>query len=90
MPLLVPTSGSVIAADGNIDESVMKYTELFLVADEGVAASANITHGLIAASTVMLLRAPVAGMSQIVSFFPSGCLAVDGLEDGDVIALIRE
>jgi hypothetical protein len=90
MPILVPTSGSIIASDGNIDASVMKYTELYLVADEGVAASANITHGLVAASTVMLLRAPTAGMSQVVSFFPSGCLAVDGLENGDIIALVRE
>jgi len=90
MGILVPTSGSVYAADGNIGPSVMKFTQLFLVADEGVAASANIQYGLVAASTIALIRAPVAGMSPIMSFFPSGCLSIDGLENGDITALIRE
>ena len=90
MGILVPTSGSVYAADGNIGPSAKKFTQLFLVADSGAAASALIQHGLVAASTVAMLRAPEAGMSPIMSFFPSGCLSISGLEDGDITALIQE
>ena len=90
MGIYVPTSGSVYGSDASIPGSVKRYTELFLVADAGAAASANIQHGLIAASTIALLRAPDSGMSPGISFLPSGCLSIDGLEDGDVVALIKE
>ena len=89
MGIYFPTSGSVYASDGSIGPSLNKWTQLYLVADAGAAASANIQMGLIAASTVAILRAPTAGMSPVITFVPTGCLSINGLEDGDVIALIK-
>lgn len=85
-----PTSGSVYGSDGAIPDSAGNMTQLYLVANEGVAASANIQHGAVTASTIALLRAPEAGMSQVITFISSTCLSVSDLEDGDVIALIRK
>ena len=83
------TSGSVFAADGSIPLSINRFTQLYLVADAGVAASALITTGLIAASTLAILRAPVAGQSPVITLMSSTCLSISGLENGDVIALMK-
>ena len=85
----IANSGSAYAADGDIPDSINNWTQLYLVADSGKAASANIQVGAIAASTIAILRAPTAGMSGVITLIRSTCLSIDGLEDGDVIALIK-
>jgi hypothetical protein len=84
-----PTSGSVFGSDGVIAESVGRYTQLYIVADAGGAASANIQTGSIAASTIAILRAPAGGMSPVITLISSTCLSVDSLGSGDVVALIK-
>ena len=86
-----PTSGSVIASDGVIAHSAnARLTQLYLVADVDAAASAQITMGTPAASVIALLRAASGRMSPVITLMPPTCLAVAGLDSGDVIALIRK
>lgn len=89
MGIYFATSGSVYAADGNIGPSLDKFTQVYLIADEGVTASARIQMGLITASTMFTLKAASGLQSPTISFMPTGCLSIDGLENGDVIALIK-
>lgn len=90
MTLWAPNSGSVFGSDGAIDASADKPTWLFLIADVDAAASANINHGSPAASTVMTLRSASGRQSPTVGpIVSSTCLIVDGLDSGDVIALVK-
>ena len=84
-----PTSGSVYAADASIGPSLNKWTQIYLIADEGKTASANIQMGLVAASTMFLLKAASGLQSPTITMIPTGCLSINGLENGDVIALVR-
>ncbi len=88
--LFLPSSGSVYAADGVIAHSVGRFTQLYIVADESAAASANINTGTPAASTLMKLHASACTQSPMVSFLASTCLVIDGLSGGDVIALFKD
>ena len=89
MGIYFPTSGSVYGSDGSIGPSLNKFTQVYLVADPGVTASANIQMGLVAASTMFTLKAASGLQSPTISFVPTGCLSINGLENGDVIALIK-
>jgi hypothetical protein len=90
MTLWVPNSGSKISSDGSIDASASgKLTFLFLISDPGAVASADIKHGSPAASLLMTLRSASGQQSPTISVVTSTCLIVDGLDSGDVIALVR-
>ncbi len=89
MGIFFPTSGSIFASDGDIDESLNKFTQVYLVADQGKTASANIQAGVVAASTMFMLKAASGLQSPMVAIVPTGCLSIDGLENGDIIALVK-
>ena len=85
------TSGSVFAADGVIAHSGSnRFVQLYIAADVDVPASATITMGTPAASVIALLRAGSGQQSPVITLMPSTCLTIAGLEDGDVVALIRK
>lgn len=89
MGVYFPTSGSVYASDASIGPSLNKWTQIYLVADQGVTASANIQMGVITASTMFLLKAASGLQSPTITFIPTGCLSINGLSNGDVIALVK-
>lgn len=84
------TSGSVYGADGVIENTTKTFTQLYIVADAAGAASANIQTGVIAASTIAMLRAPAGGQSSVITLISSTCLSIAGLGSGDVVALTRK
>ena len=85
----IANSGSAYGSDASIPDSVNNWTQLYITADAGAAASANIQCGALAASTLAILRAPAGAMSPVITLSRSTCLSIDGLENGDVIALIK-
>lgn len=89
MGVYFPTSGSVYASDASIGPSLDKWTQVYLIADEGKTASANIQMGVIAASTMFMLKAASGLQSPAITMIPTGCLSINGLENGDIIALVK-
>ena len=88
--LFLPSCASVYGADASIGNSVNRFTQLYIVADESAAASANIQTGAIAASTIMILRTSACTQGPTISFLASTCLSISGLSNGDVIALFKD
>ena len=85
----IANSGSAYGSDASIPDSINNWTQLYIVGDAGAAGSANIQCGAVAASTVAILRAPAGGMSPLITIIRSTCLSINGLSNGDVIALIK-